>query len=207
MPVTPEDLEDVVRQAVAVLRRAPQERWGEKAGSLEWDCWETVEHLADDMFCYATQLAPHSGALNGYVPFLMTRQREGGPNETLHAERDAGVDGLVQVLEASAGLLVAMVRTRPPETRAHHSYGASDPEGFTAMGIVEALVHVHDIAAGLGVAWQPDAGVCERVLRRLFRDLPVGDDPWQTLLWATGRLELPGLPRRESWRWNGTPLD
>ncbi|MBO0656867.1 hypothetical protein J1792_30255 [Streptomyces triculaminicus] len=205
--VTPEDIEDVVRQAVAVLRQAPPEKWAERAGSLEWDCWETVEHVADDLFCYATQLAPRSGPVDGYVPFVMTRQREGGPKETLHAERDAGVEGLVQVLEASAGLLVAMVRTRPPEARAHHSYGVSDPEGFAAMGVIETLVHLHDIADGLGVEWRPDAGLCERVLRRLFRDVPVGDDPWRTLLWATGRVELPGLGRRESWRWNGTTLD
>ncbi|MER5581817.1 hypothetical protein ABT090_09200, partial [Streptomyces asoensis] len=26
-----------------------------------------------------------------------------------------------------------------------------------------------------------------------------------TLLWATGRGELPGLPRRTSWRWYGAP--
>ncbi len=196
-----------MRLIVAAFQDVPEETWGRSAGELEWDCWETVEHLADDMFCYALQLSAPNPPLDSYVPTLMTCQRDGGPRETIHAEREAGVAGLMQVLQACTGLLAAVVRTRGPQTRAHHSYGVSDPEGFAAMGIVEAVVHARDVADGLGVAWEPPAGVCERVLARLFRNVPVGDDPWRTLLWATGRLELPGLPRRESWRWDGTPLD
>jgi hypothetical protein len=33
--------------------------------------------------------------------------------------------------------------------------------------------------------------------------VPVVDDPWSTLLQATGRLETPGHPRRTGWRWYG----
>lgn len=52
--------------------------------------------------------------------------------------------------------------------------------------------------------------VCARVLARLFPNTPaeLADlDPWTVLLWATGRLDLPGHPRPEKWRWRGAPLE
>lgn len=102
-------------------------------------------------------------------------------------------------------MLVAMVRTAPPEVRAHHVFGVADAEGFAAMGVVEILVHLHDVALGLGFAWTPPADHCDRVLHRLFPGAPTGTDRWQTLLWATGRAELPGHAALAAWRWDGRP--
>ncbi len=204
-PVTPDDLGQAVRLAVATLREAPAEAWDGRAGSLEWDCWETGEHLSDDLFAYAAQLGPGSPPLTGEVPFLWESRRPGGPANAIHADRAAGPAGLLQVLEASGALLVAMARTTPPQTRAYHGYGVSDPEGFAAMGLVETLVHTHDLAEGLGLVWAPPAGLCSRALARLFPDAPQDTDPWPTLLWATGRAELPGRPLLTTWRWYGEP--
>ncbi|WP_371527853.1 maleylpyruvate isomerase N-terminal domain-containing protein [Streptomyces sp. NBC_01283] len=204
-PVTPDDLDQVVQLALVALREAPPDAWGGKAGALEWDCWETVEHLADDLFAYAAQLGPRQPPMDSEVPFVWEPRRPGGPSNAIHADRAAGPAGLLQVLEASGALLIAMVRTTPPTTRAYHGFGVSDPEGFAAMGVVETLVHTYDLAEGLGLKWAPPADVCARVLHRLFPDVPSGDDPWPTLLWATGRGELPGQARRTSWRWYGEP--
>ncbi|MGW4767070.1 hypothetical protein ACWEO2_03375 [Nocardia sp. NPDC004278] len=44
-----------------------------------------------------------------------------------------------------------------------------------------------------------------RALARLFPDAPDSTEPWTTLLWATGRAELPGHPQLTTWRWDGTP--
>jgi hypothetical protein len=203
--VTADDLDRAVQLALATLREAPAGAWEGKAGSLEWDCWETVEHLSDDLFAYAAQIGPRKPPLDTHVPFAWERRRPGGPANTIHADRAAGPDGLLQVLDASGALLVAMVRTTPPEVRAHHVFGVSDPEGFAAMGIVETLVHTHDLAEGLGLAWDPPGDLCSRVLARLFPDAPGSTDPWPTLLWATGRAELPGQARRTTWRWYGEP--
>ncbi|MFE4537520.1 hypothetical protein ACFRKB_20930 [Streptomyces scopuliridis] len=203
--VTADDLDRAVQLAVTRLREAPPGAWNGNAGSLEWDCWETVEHLSDDLFAYAAQLGPRTPPLDGEVPFVWTSRRPGGPANVVHADREAGPSGLLRVLEASGALLVAMVRTTSPATRAHHVFGISDPEGFAAMGIVETLVHTNDLAQGLGLSWNPPAGLCSRVLARLFPDAPGDTDPWSTLLWATGRGELPGRPRPTSWRWDGTP--
>ncbi|MFK4227242.1 hypothetical protein [Streptomyces sp. NPDC019890] len=205
LPVTADDVDQAVQLAVAALREAPPAAWDGKAGSLEWDCWETVEHLSDDLFAYAAQIGPRTPPLDREVPFAWERRRPGGPANAIHADRAAGATGLLQVLEASGALLVAMVRTTPATVRAHHSYGVSDPEGFAAMGVVETLVHTHDLAEGLGLAWEPPAALCSRVLARLFPDAPEDSAPWPTLLWATGRAELPGHPRLTTWRWSGAP--
>ncbi|MDX2561215.1 hypothetical protein PV371_16330 [Streptomyces sp. TX20-6-3] len=203
--VTADDVDLAVRLAVGVLRDAPADGWAGKAGSLEWDCWETVEHLANDLFYYAVQLGPQSPPLDTHVPIALSRERPDGPTVFLHAERDAGPAGLLQVLEACGALLVAMMRTTSPQVRAHHAAGVADPEGFAALGVVETLVHMHDVAEGFGLAWTPPSALCSRVLVRLFPEAPGGGDPWLTLLWATGRGELPGHPRLTTWRWDSTP--
>ncbi len=204
-PVTAADVEHAVRLAVTALRGAEAGDWSVQAGSLEWDCWETVEHLADDLFAYAVQLGPAQPPLDTHVPFEWTRKRPGGPANSIFADRAAGPAGLLQVLEASGALLTAIVRTTPATVRAHHVFGAADPEGFAAMGVVETLVHTHDVTQGLGLPWTPPTDLCDRTLTRLFPDAPTDTAAWPTLLWATGRAELPGRPRLTKWRWSGAP--
>jgi hypothetical protein len=203
-PVTATDVQYTVDDALRALRPATARDWHVRASDLDWDCWETLEHISDCLFAYATQLATNPPPDKGYVPFALQQRRPGGPDNTIFADPVAGNTGLLQVFEATGGLLVAMVRTASPDVRAHHVFGASDPEGFAAMGVVEMLLHVHDIAAGLDVEWLPAEDLCDRVLGRLFPDAPTDTDRWPTLLWATGRGSLPGRPRLTSWRWDGT---
>ncbi|MGW1769892.1 maleylpyruvate isomerase N-terminal domain-containing protein [Streptomyces sp. NPDC002073] len=200
-----DDLDRSVRLALDVLGGAPADAWDGRAGTLEWDCWETVEHLADDLFAYAAQLGPAAPPTDREVPFVYAARRPGGPRNTIHAERAAGVAGLLQVLESCGALLSAMVRTKGPEVRAHHVFGASDPAGFAAMGVVETLVHTYDLTRGLGLPWAPPEDVCGRALARLFPDAPAGVPAWTALLWCTGRTDLPALPRPTRWRWHGEP--
>ncbi|MDX6356368.1 MAG: hypothetical protein QOF98_3271, partial [Streptomyces sp.] len=151
------------------------------------------------------QIGSDQKPVTGDVPFIWEPRRPGGPRNAVHADRTAGPAGLLQVLTACGALLVAMVRTTPPQVRAHHNFGVSDAEGFAAMGVVETLAHTYDLALGLGLTWEPPADVCARTLYRLFPDVPGGGEPWETLLWATGRAELPGRERRAEWRWYGEP--
>ncbi|MFB8142760.1 VOC family protein [Streptomyces parvus] len=207
LPVTADDVTTAVRLAVDVLAKAPADRWEARAGSLEWTCWETAEHLGDDLVSYAVRLGPRTPPLEQNLPFRWTSERPGGHDGLLFVDRSAGPAGLLATVEARGALLASMVRTTPPEVRAYHVYGVSDPEGFAAMGVVETLVHAHDIAEGLGLEWAPPAALCDRALARLFPDAPAGGDRWAVLLWATGRAELPGHPRRTAWRWDGRPLE
>jgi hypothetical protein len=200
---------DVLR-ASALVRAAfgdvPDDGWSRPAGTLSWSCWETIEHMADDLFAYAGQIAPPDPPDDNYLPFVWSTQREAGPQSTIFVEPTAGTVGLLRSLDACAAMLAAVVDTAPPTRRGYHPYGISDPGGFAAMGVVEILVHAWDVAATVGRPWQPPADLCQGVLDRLFVDLPSHPDPWEILLWATGRASLPDHPPRDSWRWDGRPL-
>ncbi|MFC7308615.1 hypothetical protein ACFQVC_30905 [Streptomyces monticola] len=204
-PAAADDVDEAVQLAVAALALAPPGGWDAKAGDLEWTCWETAEHLADDLFAYAVQLAPRRPPLTTDVPFEARTRRPGAPLNSVHASRETGPEGLLQVLDASGGLLASLARTAPPSVRAHHVFGVSDPAGFAEMGVVETLVHTHDLAMGLGLPWTPPDHLPARALARLFPEAPEDTPPWPTLLWATGRAELPGRPRLTQWRWHGEP--
>jgi RimJ/RimL family protein N-acetyltransferase len=185
-----ERVDEAVASCVGLLRAAVDRDWGgAKAGRLEWSCWETAEHIAGDLIAYAGQLAGR--AQSDYVPFEITI--------------DKGTDnaGLIHVIETTGALLTAAVRTTPREVRAFHPYPfrSANREGFAAMGIAEVLLHTHDIAEGLGLPYEPPAELCEFVLTRIFPHVRPGPRHWPTLLWATGRGDLPGRAPLTEWRW------
>ncbi|MFW5416174.1 maleylpyruvate isomerase N-terminal domain-containing protein [Nocardiopsis sp. CNT-189] len=183
-------LERSVAACAAALRRGADADWSAPAGGLDWTCTATAVHVWDDMFGYATQLTGRR--TGGYVAFEVV------------ADDGVTPEQLAQGLEASGGVLAAAVRTTPPEVRAWHPYGDAGPIGFAAMGMVEALVHTHDIAAGLGLEFTPPEEPVARALARLFPQAPGTGDPWAELLWCTGRGALPGRAAVEgAWRWRG----
>ena len=190
--------------AIDALSKLTEADWQAPAGTLTWTCWETVEHIADDLFAYAAQMSLADPPQTTYVP-IGWKSRPGGPGLTVYAEPEHGAAGLLQVLDSCAGLLTAVVAAAPADRRAFHPYGVSDAAGFAAMGVVETLVHTADLAAGLGFDWDPPAELCDRVLHRLFPAAPTDTERWPTLLWATGRGELPGRPALTGWTWDGTP--
>ena len=149
-PVTADDLLAAADLTVAVLESGREGDWSARAGELDWTCWETVEHLADDWFDYAAQL----GERGARAPFEAESRTPDGPPNTIRAELSEGVDGLIAVCRSTANLHAAVVRTAPPTARDHHIYGSSDPEASAAMGVLEALAHTHDVARGLGVPFE-----------------------------------------------------
>lgn len=122
---------------------------------------------------------------------------------------------VLELLEASGRLLSAVVRAAKPTDRSFHPFGIADTEGTAGMGCIELLVHGGDVAAGLGLPFEPPPDVCAWILARMFADrhaeresLSSADiDPWTTIQWATGRISLPELPDVGSnWRWHSAPL-
>lgn len=194
MPVTADDLDAALSHAVTTLRAATGGDWSARAGALDWDCWHTAEHVGDCLLSYAAQLVARPE--RRYVRFTSAADKDASPAEVLEFAETAG------------HILAAVVRTTPPEVRADHPSGRADAAGFAAMGCVEVLLHGEDIARGLGLSLYPPRELCARVLARLFPDVVdglAGVDPWAALRWATGRIELPGRPRRERWQWHGAP--
>ncbi|MEU0412383.1 GNAT family N-acetyltransferase [Streptomyces griseorubiginosus] len=186
-----ERVAEAVAGAVAALRPAVERDWtAVKPAGMEWTVHETAFHTCECLIGYAANLA--GGAQDAYVPFEITL--------------DEGTDntGLLHVLETGGALLTAAVRTAPREARAFHPYPfrSANREGFAAMGVAEVLLHTYDITRGLDLDYEPPARLPEYVLTRIFPEVQPGPDAWRTLLWATGRGDLPGRAPRTGWRWS-----
>jgi hypothetical protein len=192
--ITPDDLDTAVTCVVDALRPTVDQDWSAPAGSLDWSCRTTAEHIAQAHLHWATQLAV--AAQTKYVRWSATAQELAPPA------------GVLDFLEAAGRILALVVRSTPSETRAYHPWGVGDPEGFTAMACVESLLHGHDLTQTLGNPLTPPADLCARVLARAFPHEPQPtDDPWLTLRWLTGRTEIPSTPAPDTWRWRPTPLN
>lgn len=196
-PFTADDLAAVLASALDALRPAVDLDWGAPAGDLAWTCAKTCAHVADDLVAFAAQLAAR--VPSGYAPFLTSPRRRTAPA------------GLLTNLEAGGALLVLAARAALPDARGFHGWGMADAEGFAALGAAEVIVHTYDIASGLGVSYAPGPDLCHALLDRLGRDLDLTDsdlanaDSVEVLLWASGRRDLPGRPRRTRWRWWPAP--
>lgn len=184
-------MEQAVAECVGLLGAVTDRDWdGVRAGRLEWSCRQTAMHIAEDLIAYAGQLAGREQ--DGYSPFELSLE-EGTDNA-----------GALRVIGAMGALLAAAVRTTPRDVRAFHPYPfrSANREGFAAMGVVEVLLHTHDISEGLGLSYEPAPELCDFVLTRLFPHVQPGPTPWLTLLWATGRGELADRAPVAEWRWN-----
>ena len=189
----PRDLTDAVAFVHETLEPHLDADWNAPAGSLRWSCRRTLDHIVDCHVFYAYHLACRAGAR---LPSI----RDG----------DASVDvrGTLASLLGGAAILADVARAAPEEARGYHPAGMADAEGFLAMGCDEALVHGWDIAEGLDVDLEAPPELAERVLRRLFPWAPRDEDPWDTLLWANGRIPLEDHAQSdEGWWWWSSPLD
>lgn len=191
MSVAAVDLDTAVNAFTAVIGPAAPADWS-TPGTGTRNGRETAAHIGDCLVSYAGQLTARAKAR--FVCFELV------------VEESANTAQVLEFVTAGTGILSAVVRSVAPEVRAYHPTGMSDPEGFAAMGCAELLVHGEDIARGLGLTLDPPRDLCARVLARLFPDVVVGADAWATLLWATDRIELPGLEKQVGWRWRGAPL-
>lgn len=172
-----------------------EDDWGAvQAGDLTWDVRQTVTHVCDAVGWYAAHLASRSPRRLRF-DFL--------------AHQDASNAELLDVLEAAAVTLAEVARAAPADARAYHDAGMADAEGFLAMGCDEILVHGWDAVRGFGREFAVLEDLAGRVLRRLFPWAPTDLSPWPALLWANGRIGLPGQSRRTGpdWVWHCAPLD
>jgi hypothetical protein len=155
------------------------------AKDLEWSVWDTVVHVNDDLYFYTAQvlLADESD----YICFELAADDHADPARLLNA------------LAVQARMLSGSVAVADPSSRALHVYGASDPNGFAAMGVVEVVVHTYDAVHGLDSSstWTPPDDLAIAVLNRLFPHAPPGvaSSPGELLLYICGRIPLGDRPR------------
>lgn len=189
MSVTPDLVSESTGEMERALDSSLDADWNRLAGDLDWSCRQTGEHVADVLFSYASQVLAQP--MDDYLPIEVTVLNEATPA------------GLLRSIVMCGESLRLAVASASEDARAWHPYGISDPEGFAAMGIVEVLVHTHDIARGLDINWAPPDELCKPALLRLFPGAPQGQ-PSEVLLWCTGRAPLGDRPRLETWRWDSS---
>jgi hypothetical protein len=190
--LAPDDLLAAIAATRQALTPALEADWEVPAGTLDWTCRQTLDHIANTMLFYATHLA--------------TRARERRP-PVRNGDPSRPPAGLLSAAEAAAAILAEVVRAAPPGTRGFHPAGLADATGFVAMGCTEIMVYSADIAAGLRIAYAPPAGLPARVLQRIFPWASREGDTWATLRWACGRAALGDQPRLAAdWYWQCAPL-
>jgi hypothetical protein len=160
--------------------------WSVPAGTLEWSCTRTADHAVD------TVLAP--------AFFLASRKLDGYPaGQPFTLGESPTPEVLVEGLVTASRILSAVVTVAQPDARAVIWY-RPEPEvrprdDFVPRAGLELILHSHDVCAGLGVAFEPPADLCERLrehtrdwpMWQLWSALPNTDDPWSDLLEASGR--------------------
>lgn len=180
-----------IRSSTAFLAGTVEMDWDRPIPEMTWSVREVVAHVGDTLLWYATDLA-------------------GGPRELstmeLRVRPTEDPAQLVDTLTVFGSVLAHVVDGVTPGQRGFHPDGAADSTGFAAMGCDEILVHTADAARGLGLDYEPSEVLSRAVVRRLFPWAPPDDDPWASLLWANGRIALPGRPRQVGWHRHSAPL-
>jgi len=174
-----------------VLGPAVDMDWTRQAAHVDWTVAKTVAHIAESLLWYATDMAAGPAELSSMdmtVPF------------------DKSPAELLRTLRTFAVVLARVLDAAEPEDRGWHPFGLPDASGFAGSACDEIVIHTADAAAGLGVDFAPSGDLAEAILRRMFPWAPTDTDSWQTLLWANGRVDLPGRERQSGWRWHCAPL-
>jgi uncharacterized protein (TIGR03083 family) len=186
------DVLEAAGECQALLGAAADRDWTRAIPEMDWTVAQAVTHMAEGTLWYATDVA--AGTERQDTMELRV------PPETAPAE-------LVRVIGTFATVLARVIDATPPGARGWHPFGLADASGFAAMACDELLVHSDDAARGLAVPFTPPAGLVRATRDRLFPWAPATPDPWPSLLWANGRIELPGHPRQTRWRWHCAPLE
>lgn len=191
--LVPADIRVAAHVATEFLGSHLERDWSTRAGSLEWDCRETLDHIIDGLDVYAVLLA--------------TRATRFAPAVRISRDPSVPIKGLLRIIRAKAAVLAEVAQAAPAGARGFHPRGSADASGFIAMGCNEILIHSADIGHGFGDAFTGPPDLVAKLLSRLFPWAPQDDDPWTTLLWANDRIELPPRGRiGEKWTWWCRPL-
>jgi hypothetical protein len=170
----------VVTLAVESLTSVVEGDWSVRAGSVEWSCWQTVDHMVDCVFSYTLQLAGR--AQDGWLAL-----------QELHALPSATPGQLVQALGAVGETFAAVLRATPAGVTASDGVQQLDLSDWAARAMYEVVLHTYDVLEGLGGSFEPPPQLCAAILASpalwaIDRDRAANAaNPWEALLVASGR--------------------
>jgi hypothetical protein len=185
-----EDLKALSHFAIVAWNEGIGRDWSVPAGTLEWSCRTTAEHVLDAALMPALNLA--SQRLDAYVPL-----------EVLRFSPESTPTDLVDCFRATTTAAWAIIYTAAPEARAvirrRPVVETGGRDDFAARCALELALHTHDLCSGLGIRFDPPAELCAR-LREHTRHWPVAygewselrstEDPWGDIIEASGRIRL-----------------
>jgi len=186
------DVRDAALVCGGFLESVVDADWTTPVPDLEFSVAGIVAHAAEGCLWYAIDLAAGGRDLQSVEHRVTT---------------DGSNRDLIETLTSYACVVAAVIETSPDSARGFHPMGTADPSGFAAMACDEMLIHTDDAARGLGIAFRPRGELARSVLRRLFPWVTPGDDAWDRLRWANGRIALGGNERLTGWAWHCAPLD
>ncbi len=185
---THDDLVTVTDYVSAAWSHGLDRDWSVPAGTLDWSCKYTASH------CFDATLA--------IGVFLASRRTDRYPDwgDPMPVADDPKPDQLAEAIAVAGRLVAGVVATTPPDVEAilmRNPVVLAPPTDFAPRAALEAILHGHDVAQGLGLEFRPPADVCER-LRDHTKDwrhwhsgvwppLPFTDDPWADLVIGSGR--------------------
>ena len=173
------------------LRTVTDADWTVEVPELDMTVAGVVGHAAEGCLWYAIDLS----AAGKDLQLVEHRVNTDGPN-----------DEVIDTLQTYAHVTAAVIDASPDTARGFHPMGAADPSGFAAMACDELLIHTDDAARGLGLVFRPPDDLAGAVLERLFPWVTPGNDVWEHLKWANGRIALGARERLTDWAWHCAPL-
>jgi hypothetical protein len=185
---TTSDLADLSSYVATGWRDSVDLDWSAQAGTVEWSCLRTADHAVDCVW------AP--------VFFLASRRRDRYPDIGAGMAMGEGATPvrLVESLEMATRVLAAVIHDSAPDVLSvifrwpEILVGA--PKDYAPRAAMELILHAHDAALGLGVEFEPDAELCDRLCEHtrpwpmwtvVWDGLPRTGDPWSDLLVGSGR--------------------
>src|SRR6476660_7256362 len=81
MTVTADDLDSVISCVMSGLLPITDRDWSVRAGTLEWDCWHTAEHIGYCLTSFAVHLAVHPSVF--FFNDTATTEKGASPAEVL----------------------------------------------------------------------------------------------------------------------------
>jgi hypothetical protein len=183
------DLLALSEYTAAAWERGVERDWSARAGTLEWSCTKTADHAYDSVLAVGFFLA--SRRTDRY-PDWGSKFSVGDPPWPSH---------LVEAITVAGRLVAGVIATTPENVQAiiwrRPEPAVATPSEFAPRAALECVLHGHDVAAGLGVPYEPPEGPCAR-LRDHTHDWPHWSspgwkalrrtgDPWADLLDASGR--------------------
>ena len=133
--LSPDDLLTAVAANQSALAHALDRDWTALAGTLEWDCRKTLDHLVDGSIFYSAQVSNLATARR-------PRIRGGDP--------DASVADLLTTVDTVGHILASVLRSAPSDGRFFHPAGMADISGYVGMACVELLAHTFDPGTNVG---------------------------------------------------------